>query len=123
MKGTLPCAMTITMTISKEREGRRVDPSDIRELRHDPDARRYEAVLGDGSLAVVDYRREGDRILITHTGTPVRHRNRGIAGELTRYALDDAVERGLKIAPHCPFTADFVRRNPRYQEHLAPGFE
>lgn len=95
------------------------DHPDIRKLRNDESARRYEAELADGSVAVLDYRLEGDRILFTHTGTPPGLRNRGIAGHLTRHALDDAIRRGLKIEPHCPYTADFIRRNPEYREHLA----
>lgn len=93
----------------------------IREIRHNPDESRYEAELSDGSLAVLDYRIEGERILFTHTGTPPEHRHRGIAGRLTRHALDDAIERGLKIAPYCPYTAWFIGRHPEYRPHLAGG--
>ena len=93
--------------------------SEIVELRRDEAGSRYEAHLADGSVAVLDYRVEGDRALFTHTGTPERHRGQGIAGRLTRFALDDAVERGLKIVPYCPFTAYFIRENPEYREHVA----
>ena len=96
--------------------------SEIRELRNDEGASRYEAELADGSVAVLDYRIENGRILLTHTGTPEPHRHQGIAGELTRYALDDAVERGLALAPHCPYTVWFVRENPEYEQHLAEGY-
>lgn len=94
----------------------------IREIRRNTDEDRYEAELSDGDLAVLDYRIEGERILFTHTGTPPEHRHKGIAGKLTRYALDDAIERGLKIAPYCPYTAWFVGQNPEYRRHLAEGF-
>ena len=93
--------------------------SGIVELRDHRDADRYEALLGDGSVAVLDYRIEGDRILFTHTGTPEEHRRMGIAGRLTRFALDDAVARGLKIVPYCPYTAWFIRENPEYRPHVA----
>lgn len=107
---------------SSEATPDRAPDSEVREKRNDEHAGRYEAELADGSLAVLDYRIESDKILFTHTGTPERHRRQGIAGELTRYALDDAVERGLKLAPHCPYTVWFIRENPEYREHLAEGY-
>lgn len=94
----------------------------IQSMRDDQVVGRYVAELRDGSEAVLDYRVQGDRISFTHTGTPPRHRGQGIAGRLTRYALEDAVERGLKIAPLCPFTAQFIGENPEFEPHLAEGF-
>jgi len=94
----------------------------VRELRRAEEEGRYEAELVDGTVAVLDYRIEGDRILFTHTETPREHRNQGVAAELNAYALDDAVERGLTIVPHCPYTRHFIERNPRYREHVAEGF-
>lgn len=100
----------------------RARDSEIRELRNNEQAGRYEAELADGAVAVLDYRARDGSILFTHTGTPERHRRRGIAGKLTRYALDDTIERGLKLAPQCPYTVWFIRENPEYQAHLADGF-
>lgn len=96
---------------------------DILSMRDDQAASRYVAELAAGGVAVIDYRIEGDRIAITHTGTPPPYRGRGIAGRLTRHALEDAIERGLKIAPYCPFTAAFIRNNPEFEPHLAEGFD
>ena len=98
------------------------EASEIRQIRHNPDGSRYEAELADGQLAVIDYRIEEGRILFTHTATPREHRHRGIAARLTRFALDDAIERGLKIAPYCPYTAWFIGRHPEYRKHVAVGF-
>ena len=100
----------------------RAPESEIRELRNNEEAGRYEAELADGDVAVLDYRARNGSILFTHTGTPERHRHQGIAGELTRYALDDTIERGLKIAPQCPYTVWFIREHSEYEEHLADGF-
>lgn len=109
------------MNASDDTRGRDPD-SEILDLRNNEKAGRYEAELADGGVAVLDYQVENDSILFTHTGTPERHRHRGIAGELTRYALDDAVQRGLSIAPQCPYTVWFIRENPEYQQYLADGF-
>ena len=91
-------------------------------MRDNPDARRYEADLDDGGLAIKDYRLGRDRIAFTHTEVPDGHRKRGIAGRLTKFALDDAVSRGLKIMPYCPFTAWFIGQNPEYQDHVLDSF-
>lgn len=93
----------------------------IEALRRNDAEGRYEAELADGGLAVLDVSVEGDRMLFLHTETPVEHRGQGIAGRLTRFALDDAVSRGLAVVPYCPFTAWFIGRNPEYREHVASG--
>lgn len=98
-------------------------PGDIVDLRRDEAAGRYEAELADGSVAVMTFRERNGEMLITHTQTPVKHQGRGIAGRLTRYALDDAIERGLELVPHCPYTAWFIRENPEYREHVPAHFD
>lgn len=112
------------MTAGGERSCKPADGASdgIRAMRNDEAAGRYEAELEDGSVAVLDYRIDGGRIAFTHTGTPPRHRGRGIAGRLTRYALEDAVERGLALEPFCPFTAHYIREHPEFEPHLAEGF-
>lgn len=106
-------------------EGREevTDPAKILDIRRDDDAGRYEAELADGSLAQLNFRVRDGEMLITHTQTPPKHQGRGIAGRLTRHALDDAVERGLQLVPYCPYTAWFIRENPEYREHVAAHFD
>ena len=91
-------------------------------MRDNPEARRYEADLDDGGLAIKDYRLGHDRIAFTHTEVPDKHRKRGIAGRLTKFALDDAVSRGLKLMPYCPYTAWFIEQNPEYKDHVLESF-
>ena len=91
-------------------------------MRDNPEARRYEAELDDGGMAIKDYRLGRDRIAFTHSEVPVKHRHRGIAGQLTTFALDDAVSRGLKLMPYCPYTAWFIKRHPEYRAHLLDSF-
>lgn len=98
-------------------------PGPILRMYRDAAASRYVADLEGGERAVLDYRLEGDRILFTHTGTPVPYRGRGIAGALTEFALEDAIARGMRIAPYCSFTASYVRRHERYGAHLSEDFD
>ncbi|MFW6085186.1 MAG: GNAT family N-acetyltransferase [Gemmatimonadota bacterium] len=99
------------------------DAGEIVEVRRDEAAGRYEAELADGSVAVVTYRERDGEMLVTHTLTPPKHRGRGIAGRLTRHVLDDAIERGLRLVPYCPYTAWFIREHPEYRDHVAPHFD
>jgi predicted GNAT family acetyltransferase len=55
-------------------------------------AGRYEAHV-DGQLAVITYRRSGDRITFIHTGVPAPLEGRGIAGKMARVALGMPVPR------------------------------
>jgi predicted GNAT family acetyltransferase len=81
---------------------------------------RYEARV-DGQLAVLTYRRSGDRITFIHTGVPAALEGRGIAGTLARVALEDARAAGLAVIPRCPYIAAYIRRHPEYADLVPPA--
>ncbi len=87
------------------------------EVRHNPTARRFEALAG-GQLSVAEYRRDGERILFTHTEVPPALRGQGIAAKLVRVALDYAREAGLTVVPLCWYVDAFIRQNPEYRDLL-----
>lgn len=63
---------------------------------------RYEARL-DGKLAgYLVHDRVGDVVDLPHTLVLPEYEGRGIAGRLTRHALDDIASRGLTVTPTCP---------------------
>lgn len=80
------------------------------------DENRYELRLGE-DVAVVDYRLVGKTILFWHTGVPDAFAGMGVGGRLAKFALDDAVARGLRIEAQCPFIAAYIKRHPEYQPH------
>lgn len=88
------------------------------EVTHEPASHRFVAVI-EGQESVLDYRLTGDTMAITHTGVPPSLRGRGIAGEITRFALETAREHGWKVVPVCPYVASFVTKHPEYNELLA----
>lgn len=90
-------------------------------VRDNPAAGRYEARV-DGQLAVLTYRRSGERITFIHTGVPADLEGRGLAGTLARTALEDARAAGLAVIPRCPFVASYIRRHPEYAD-LIPAAE
>ena len=81
------------------------------EVRDRPDHQRYELTVGSGT-AFAAYRREGDRIIFTHTVVPDDLRGNGLGTRLVAAAVADARGQGLTIVPDCPFVAAYVQRHP-----------
>ena len=88
-----------------------------------PEHSRYELHI-DGSVAVLEYRRMGDKLIaLNHTGVPKLIEGRGVAATLAKYALDDAREKGVLVLPFCPYVAVFIKRHPDYMEVVSPRFK
>lgn len=75
-------------------------------------AQRYEA-RDEGELAgYIDYVVKRGRIALVHTEVLHAHQGQGLAGQLARFALDDARRRGLRVIPSCPYVRAYVERHP-----------
>jgi predicted GNAT family acetyltransferase len=83
---------------------------------------RFEADLGDGSVAIAEYNLLPSKIMFTHTQVPPAHEGKGIASSLIRYALAYARERGLQVIPICPFFASYMKKHEEVQDLLDPAF-
>jgi predicted GNAT family acetyltransferase len=84
-----------------------------------PDEGRYVVSVDGQPAGFVAYRLRGDRISIDHTEVDQRFEGRGLGSRLVRHVLDDARARGLRVVPHCPFTANFIETHPAYQDLVA----
>ena len=80
---------------------------------------RYDVDLGGGESAFALVREEGDVVAIYHTEVPRALRGSGNGARLVSAVLDDIRARGMKVAPRCPFVAEFIRDNPGYADLLA----
>jgi uncharacterized protein len=89
------------------------------EVRHNEASQRFELKTSAG-LAVVDYRRTGDTLLLYYTEVPAPLRGGGIGERLVRGTLDEVRRLGLKVVPQCWFVGDVIRRNPEYNDLLSP---
>ena len=87
-------------------------------VRDNAERSRYELEVS-GEIAIADYRRQGDTLLITHTHTPPALRGQGIAGRLVAGMLADVRTRGLTVTPLCSYVVEYFERNPDQQDLLA----
>jgi predicted GNAT family acetyltransferase len=91
-------------------------------IRDNPEKHRFEADLGDGSLAVAEYNLLTDKIVFTHTEVPPSHEGQGIGSALIRFALKSARELGVQVVPICPFFAAYIKRHEEEQDLLDPAY-
>lgn len=66
----------------------------------------------DGAEAELVYRRNGQRLVLVHTGVPDEIGGRGIGGQLVRAAIERARDEGLTLVPVCPYAARWLRDHP-----------
>ena len=83
------------------------------EVRDNPAMSRFEMVSGD-VVAFVEYRRERDRIVLTHTEVPGALTGQGVGSRLVAGALDRIRAEGATVVAQCGFVAAFIRRHPGY---------
>jgi uncharacterized protein len=88
------------------------------EVKHVPGESRFETDLGD-KTAYLDYHLAGNVITFIHAYTPPEYRGKGIAAQVTKFALDYARENKLKVIPQCPYVRDYVERHGEYKALLA----
>jgi predicted GNAT family acetyltransferase len=78
-------------------------------------AQRFETTV-DGQLCVLEYRIDGNTLVLRHTEVPAALSGHGIAAALTKHALDSARERGMDVVPHCAYAVAWIRRHPDYAD-------
>ena len=77
---------------------------------HLQDRSRFEAEV-EGQTAYLTYERYGHTVAMTHTIVPRELEGRGIAGELTRTAVDWARGEQLQVDPQCSYVRSWLRKN------------
>ena len=73
----------------------------------------------EGALAIAAYRRDGDRIVFTHTEVPQALEGKGIGKRLIAGALAQVRREGLKVVPDCPFVRHYIDTHQEEQDLLA----
>jgi predicted GNAT family acetyltransferase len=84
-------------------------------IRHDATRQRFDAEV-EGHAAHLEYRLKGNVLVIAHTEVPEAIGGRGIAGKLVRAAVEYARDAGLKVAPVCSYSSEWMDRHPEYAD-------
>ncbi len=85
-------------------------------IEHDVEDERF-TLDGAGGLSYLLYRmRDATTMDTTTTFTPRGARGQGIAGKLTRAALDYARDQSWKVAPSCSYVDGWMRRHAEYED-------
>jgi predicted GNAT family acetyltransferase len=82
---------------------------------HDESRRRF-GVHVDGLECELDYRLADGVMTITHTGVPEAVGGRGIAGAMTRAALEHARAQCWKVVPACAYAVSYMQRHPEFDD-------
>jgi uncharacterized protein len=85
--------------------------TDIPQISDNQAEARFELTM-DGHLAELRYRRNGNRLVLIHTGVPAELEGHGLGGALVRAAVDRAEREGLTVVPLCPFAREWLKRHP-----------
>ena len=81
----------------------------------DTQAQRFEVHL-NGETGVLEYRLRDGALWLIHTEVPHAIEGHGVAAALTRFALDSARARGLKVVPRCEYVQAWLQRHPEYAD-------
>ncbi|MGY6555438.1 MAG: GNAT family N-acetyltransferase [Wenzhouxiangella sp.] len=68
---------------------------------------------------VLEFTIQGQVASFNSVRVPSAVGGQGIAGRLTRYALDWARDQKLKVIPRCPYVASWIERHPDYADLVA----
>ncbi len=82
---------------------------------------RYEITDGDHLVGFVEYTIDGDLITFPHTETLPGNEGKGIARQLVEFALADARNRQLSVAPACWFVSKVIADKPSEYLDLVPS--
>jgi predicted GNAT family acetyltransferase len=77
-------------------------------------------VRQDDQLAVLQYDRSGERLLLLHTEVPQARAGHGIGGALAQAALKYARAQRQLDVPHCPYVRHYLTQHPQEMALIDP---
>lgn len=82
---------------------------------HDGNTKRFQ-VNADGRTAFLQYRQEGNLMVIEETQVPPELEGRGIGSALAKAALGYARANKHQVRVECSFVQGYLHRHPEYQD-------
>jgi uncharacterized protein len=92
------------------------DPDSAVRVVDNPAKTRFEAYVGDELAGFVTYRTRPGVMVLVHTEVSADFEGHGVGGRLAAVALEQALGRGLKVNPLCPFVAGYIQRHPELSD-------
>jgi len=89
------------------------------EIADNPSSGRYELRHDGDVVGWVQYRIDGEVLIIPHVEVVPRLRGRGHSEPFLAEVLADVDRRGLKVAPLCGYAASHIRARPELAHLLA----
>jgi uncharacterized protein len=93
------------------------DPDALQVVNNESESR-FETEL-NGHRGILTYRLLGNTILLEHTQVPPEIEGRGVGSRLAQAALEFARLKRLRVAPICPFVADYLHKHPQFNDLLS----
>ncbi|NDY94635.1 GNAT family N-acetyltransferase [Wenzhouxiangella limi] len=87
-------------------------------INHLSDQRLFRTIVEDHACEL-HYSFDDDIVSFDSVRVPDAVGGRGIAGRLTRHALDWARAQDLSVRPACPYVATWIKRHPDYADRVA----
>ena len=81
---------------------------------------RYEITVDGNVAGFIDYHDRGERRALNHTEIDPAYEGQGLAGAITRAALDDIRARGKVVLPYCPYVRSFIDKHRDEYVDLVP---
>ncbi|NEM97727.1 GNAT family N-acetyltransferase [Pontibacter burrus] len=90
------------------------------EVKDNPAQSRFETTI-DGHTAMIEYKLQPGVITVLHTEVPKELEGRGIAGTMTKFALEHIRAKGLALIPLCPYMRAYLKKHPEYNDLVRDG--
>lgn len=72
-----------------------------------------------GGLAFASFRRDGERLIVTHVEVPTAFNGQGLGSRLVHGIFEMARASGRSVVPACSFAAAWTSRHPEFSDVLA----
>jgi len=82
-------------------------------VRRDDTRHRFEIEVDRQVAGFISYRQHGGVLELVHTEVQPEFEGRGLAGQLARFALDQARAAGQRVNPSCAYVAAYIARHPQ----------
>lgn len=89
--------------------------NDVRVVEN-PEAKRFEAYLGEQLAGVLEYIPLQGKIIATHTEIDEALEGRGVGSQLVAGTLDQLRGDGRHVQPLCPYVTAYLRKHPEYDD-------